>query len=232
MVSSEPATTCALVTIRPGATAQPEPSTPRPQAVPSTRTTERRRGSTSGSVAIAASGAGHRRRRADYRRRRVDPVERVQDRPRRRQDLVEAAQDQRLLDVGAQARGSRRVQGDRAEDPGEPQRDRGDQRRTAGAVGQVQDGPADHLRPQAQRKALDRDCHQRPGDQRPKRGAERRVGGLGALGQEQRAEPAAGKCAEREADQGHRADDQSLPVTPQREGEGEGDDGAVENSHH
>ena len=71
-----------------------------------------------------------------------------------------------------------RVQGDGAEDPGEAERDRGDQRRAAGPVGQVQDRAADHLRPQPQREALDRDRDQRPGQQRPERGAERRVGRL------------------------------------------------------
>ena len=38
-VSLSPATTCALVTTRPGATTQPLPSIPRPHAVPTTRTT-------------------------------------------------------------------------------------------------------------------------------------------------------------------------------------------------
>ena len=56
VVSSAPAMTWALVTIRPGRTAQPEPSIPSPQAVLSTRTTEPAAWRTSGSSAIAGFG--------------------------------------------------------------------------------------------------------------------------------------------------------------------------------
>ena len=58
VVSSWPATTWAFVTTRPGPATHPEPLTPRPQAVPSTRTTEAPAASTSGSRAIAAVGGG------------------------------------------------------------------------------------------------------------------------------------------------------------------------------
>ena len=63
VVSSWPATTCAFVTITPSPAIQPEPCTPRPQAVPSTRTTlspppaPRDRGR-SWSPAAARRGAG------------------------------------------------------------------------------------------------------------------------------------------------------------------------------
>ncbi len=57
VVSLSPATTCALVTTRPGAAIQPDPSTPSPQAVPSTRTTLSPAACTSGSCAIFESGA-------------------------------------------------------------------------------------------------------------------------------------------------------------------------------
>src|SRR5205823_371490 len=56
VVSSSPATTWALVTTRPGAATQPEPSTPRPHAVPSTLVTESPAASTPGAEAIAGSG--------------------------------------------------------------------------------------------------------------------------------------------------------------------------------
>jgi hypothetical protein len=58
IVSSWPATTCALVTTTPGRTTQPEPSTPRPQAVPRMRTTLGAAARTCGSRATAARGAG------------------------------------------------------------------------------------------------------------------------------------------------------------------------------
>ena len=136
-----------------------------------------------------------------------------------------------LLDVGPQPVGAGRVQGDGAEDPGEAERDRGDQRRTTGPVGQVQGRAPDHLRPQPQGEALDRDGDEGPGQQRPERCAERRVGRLGALGEDQRAEAAAGKGAGAEADQRHRPDDQPLPIAPDRQGEGEGDDRPIQNGH-
>ena len=223
--------TWALVTTRPGRTAQPEPSTPSPQAVPSTRTTAAAGAQHLGVGGDRRVGTGDRGGGAAHRRRRVDPVERVQDRAGGRQHLVEAAQDQRLLDVGAQAGGSRRVQGDGAEDPGEAERDRRDQGGAAGAVGQVQGRPADQPRPQAQREALDRDRDQRSGQQGPQSGAERRVRRLRALGEEQRAQAAAGKGSEGEADQGQGADDQALPVAPEPEGDGEGDDRPIEHGH-
>src|SRR5213079_3461083 len=53
-VSSSPATTWALVTTTPGRATQPEPSTPRPHAVPSTLTTLRDARRTPGRRAIAA----------------------------------------------------------------------------------------------------------------------------------------------------------------------------------
>ena len=53
---SMPATTCALVTTSPRLTTQPEPSTPRPQAIPVTRTTLFDARTTSGSFASPFSG--------------------------------------------------------------------------------------------------------------------------------------------------------------------------------
>ena len=145
VVSSSPATTWALVTIRPGRAAQPEPSTPSPQAVPSTRTTEPPAPTTSGSV-------GDRRRRARATGAAGPMIEGAgstrssafRTGARGRQHFVEAAQDHRALDVGAQPRGPRRVQGDGAEDPGQrpapPRRSaprRPPRRRGAGAVPRI-----------------------------------------------------------------------------------------------
>ena len=144
-VSSSPATTWALVTTMPGAATQPEPSTPRPQAVPSTRTTEAPARRTSGSVALARVGAAERRRRADDRGRRVDPVERVEDRARRA-----AGRWLRLRRISERWTSSRRlavpgrVQGDGAEDPDHAEGDAGDEGGAAGAVGEVQAAIADH----------------------------------------------------------------------------------------
>ena len=167
----------------------------------------------------------HRRGRPDDRRRRIDAVERVQDRARGRQHFVEAAQDQRALHVGTQAGGPRRVQDNRPEDPDQPQRDRGDQGRAAGAVGEVQHPPApDQPRAQPQGEALQGDRDEGSGDKGAKRGAERRVGRRRPLVEHQRRDPAARKRPQRKADQGERADDQPLAVAPEAQRQGEGDD--------
>ena len=122
--------------------------------------------------------SGHLGRRTGYRGSRIDPVERVQHRPRGRKHVVEAAQDHRALDVSAEAGGARRVQGDGAEHPDEAERDRGDQRRPTCPVRKVQRLPADHPSPQPQRKALQGYRHNRPDQQRPQRGEQRRVRGI------------------------------------------------------
>ena len=83
----------------------------------------------------------------------------------------------------------------------------------------LQEGPADELFPQAEGEALDRHRHQRPDQQRPERGAERRVGRVRALGQQQRADPAAEEGAGAEAEQGQGADDQALSIAPQGQGQ-------------
>ena len=64
VVSSSPATTWALVTTRPGPATQPEPSTPRPQAVPSTLTRRVARGADLRIVDRRRGRAAARRRRA------------------------------------------------------------------------------------------------------------------------------------------------------------------------
>ena len=58
LVSRSPATTCAAVTTFPGAATQPEPSTPRPHAVPSTRTTLGAASRTPGRRSTPGSGGG------------------------------------------------------------------------------------------------------------------------------------------------------------------------------
>ena len=59
---------------------------------------------------------------------------------------------------------------------------------------------------------------ERPDQQRPDRPAERRVGRVGALREDQRPEPAPQERPDREAAEGQRADDQPLPVPPQTRG--------------
>ena len=98
-----PATTWAAVTTMCGRATQPEPSTPRPQAVPVIRTTLARRACTRGRREHARVGRRRRRRRPGDLRERVDARERAQHRARRR-ELVQPLQDRRLLHLGAELR--------------------------------------------------------------------------------------------------------------------------------
>ena len=69
-----------------GAATQPLPSTPRPQAVPNTRTTLRLAASTAGLARIRRVGADTSAAGPRTRGQRIDPGQRVQDRSRRRQN--------------------------------------------------------------------------------------------------------------------------------------------------
>ena len=142
---------------------------PSPQAVLSTRTTEPPGvedvgvgGDRSGrAAAIGVAGPV-------IDGRRVDPVEHVEHPAGRRQHVVELAQDHRVLDVGAQLRRPRRVQGDGAEDPGETQRHRADQRRPTRPVGPVHaPGWRISRRRSASAKPLQRHRRQRPDQSAP-----------------------------------------------------------------
>ena len=119
VVSSSPATTCALVTTSPEPATHPDPSTPSPQAVPRTLTTLSPARCTSGSVAIARSGA---RTVASGPGcwPWVDVPEHVQHRPRRRQDVVQLARigSSEARDAGP-ARRARASEGHGTEDPGD-----------------------------------------------------------------------------------------------------------------
>ena len=177
-------------------------------------------------------GRGHRRRRSDDRGSRIDPVQRVEDRPRGRQHLVEAAQDQRALHVGAQLGGAGRVQRNRPEHPGQPQRHRGDQSRSARPVGEVQEAlAANQPSSQVEREALQGHRHQGTRHQRPQGRAQRRVGRLRPLVEHQWAQPAADERADPEPEQRQRSDDQSLPESPEAEGQGESHDRPIQNRH-
>ena len=81
VVSVSPATTCALVTTSPGPATQPLPSIPRPQACPTIRTTAGLAAITPWARRIAMSGAGTVGGATVDARQRVDPPERVEDRP-------------------------------------------------------------------------------------------------------------------------------------------------------
>ena len=166
--------TWALVTTRSGAATQPEPSTPRPQAVPRTRTTERRAATTSGSATMAPSGRATGTAGPEIDGAGSTLLERVQDRPRGRQQVVEVAEDQRPLDVAAQLRRSRGCGGRR---PRTPRRARGRRRRSARrrrrrrAACSVR--PADHPLAEAEGDALERhrDERLRPAAPRARRTA-------------------------------------------------------------
>ena len=137
-MSSSPAMTWALVTDEAGRR-RPSPS-PRSRARRRCRAREDR-GPPRLHVRVVGDrrvGGRDRGRRPEDRGRRVDPVERVEDRARGRHQLVEAAQDQRALHVWrADCRCPARA-GRRRRRPRPARAPRGDERRAAGAVGQVQ----------------------------------------------------------------------------------------------
>ena len=216
--------TWALVTTMPGSATQPEPSTPRPQALPRTRTTERSAPRTSGSLRTRTSGgptgvvgptidgAGSTRSRA------------LSTGPVGGSSSLRLRMISERCTSPRRCGGARSVQGDGAEHPDGSEGDAGDERGAAGAVGEVQAmAAADHLRPQSQRHALQGDRDQRPDDQRPQRREQRRVRRMGPVTQHQRRQPAADEGPEGEPDQGQEADDQALPVAPDADGEREGD---------
>ena len=142
-MSSSPATTWALVTTRPGAATQPEPSIPSPQAVPRTRTTER-----AGRHHVRVGDDLRVRRRHRGRRARRSTAPGRPGRARCRTAPEGGSTSLRLLRITeccTSARSCDRpgcVQGDCAEDPDQPQGNRGNQRGAAGAVGTVQSAPS------------------------------------------------------------------------------------------
>ena len=97
-----PATTWAFVTTRFGAATQPEPPTPRPHAVPTTRKTLSLARRTPGLASSA--GSGRDAAPAPGSPERVDPRDRVEQ-PRRRDALVDLAEDPRPLHLLASCPG-------------------------------------------------------------------------------------------------------------------------------
>ena len=153
-VSCSPATTCAFVSTSPGATTQPEPSMPRPHAVPTTRTTlPAERGDRRSPRRRAAAAARPARSGPRPSRQRVDPGERVEHDAGRRHQLVQAAQDRRALDVAAQRCAARERERHHAEHPRDAERHRRAQqprrarRRAARGRGRAAPGAAACPRP-------------------------------------------------------------------------------------
>ena len=225
-MSSCPATTCAFVTTSSLPATQPLPSTPRPQAVPSTFTTLRPAASTSGSRAIFGVRRRHVRRRAADRRERVEAGERLEDRPRRRQHRVELPQDRRALDGLAQVARARSLKRYRADDPHQEQPQAGEQRGAAHPVQHsellrqpVAQLKAEHLEPRGQ---------QRSEQQRPDQGEQRGVRRMRTVLEQERSEARADERPGGKARQRQASGDQPLAVAPDREEHGEGDDDPVE----
>ena len=120
---------------------------------------------------------------------------------------------------------------DGAEYPDQPERRGGDQQRPAGPVSDVGDRTADHPRAQPVGEGLQRDRDERADQQRPHRGAERRVGRLRPLVEDPGADPASEEGPEAEADQSQRPDDQSLLIAPDGESQDEADYHPVQDGH-
>ena len=136
---SIPATTCALVTTRPGPATQPEPSMPSPQAVPTTRTTLRAASLTPAESSTAGVGRVHACRGPRERGERVDLRERV-DQAVRRHLLVELREDRRVLGVVAQVGLLREIEEHGADGPAEREARDGAEDAAADVVEQAQAG--------------------------------------------------------------------------------------------
>ena len=229
VVSSWPATTWAFVTTRPLPATQPLPCTPSPQAVPSTRTTLRRAARTSGSSAIAGSGArtsgwGPRMPGNGSKRASV-----LSSGPLGRQRGVELLEDHRALDRLAQLARARGVQGHRSGQPHQPEPDRGHQHRAAYAVERAQPLPE----PAAQAKAqhLQRRGQDAADQQRAHQSEQRRVRRTRTLGEEHRPHSRAEEAAGHEPGERECANDQALRVPPDGHDEREGHDDPVDPGH-
>ena len=208
----------------------PLPSTPSPQAVPNTRTTLWRAARTPGLARMRALGRRDVGGGTVDRRERIEARQRVEDRARRGQDLVQGAQDRRVLDVGAQRPRRRRVQGDGADDPGDPQADARGQR---GAEEPVH-GPQSRdpqRRAHAGAQPLQAAGEHATGQQRAEQAEQRRVGRAIPLAEQQRGQAGAEERAHREPGQRQRADDEPLHVAVEGQEHGEADDDPVQRTH-
>ena len=170
-----PATTCAFVTTSSDRAIQPEPSMPRPQAMPEIRTTLAGR---RGDVRIPGDRRlrrRHLRRRPDEDAERIDAFERLEQ-PLGRKLLIDAGEDLGLLNRAAKLRLSRQVEEHRADGPGENEASRRAEQHARDGVEGAQAG--DHAQRRAQRHAEDsREARQeRPSQDRAAESNERRVG--------------------------------------------------------
>ena len=187
-------------------------------------------------VLDAASGENPSRRRRHvrfrtaHRRDRVDPRERVQQRPRGRQQLVQLLEDRRALDVLAQHRRSRRLVGHRPDDPRDPERHRGRQRRAEHAVDHPQPGHSQE-NAGARPETLEAAGQHRAREQRPDQAEQRRVLRVRAARQHERPEVTSEERADAEADQRQGADDEALGVAIQGKQHREGHDQPVDFCH-
>ena len=125
--------TWAFVTTTPGPAIQPDPSMPRPHALPVMRTTERLAAWTSGSLDDRRIGRAHVGLGALDRARGVDPAKRVQESARRRGDVVQRDEDGRALHRFADLARvlARQVEGNGSEDPGGEERQPEEEERAA-----------------------------------------------------------------------------------------------------
>ena len=168
-----PATTCAAVTTTCGRATQPEPSTPRPQAVAVIRTTLGCARRDRGRRERAVVGRRERRHRAGDLRERVDARERAQHGARRR-ELVQLLQDGRLLHLGAQRGLAGQLEQDGAP---RPRRGRGRVRRPRSGRPSSR-APSAAGSPPARRARTSRRCR-RPTGARLRRPARRRAPATG-----------------------------------------------------
>jgi hypothetical protein len=121
------------------------------------------------------------------RREGVEARQRLEERARGRQDGVELLEDRRPLDRLAELAGTRRLERHRARDPDEEEPQARDERAAAEAVERseavaqpVSQVEAEQLEHGRERAADEQGAHERH---------ERRVGGLRAVREQQRAEP-------------------------------------------
>ena len=186
-----------------------------------------------GDAARRDDAAGRRRHvggRPAHRRQRVDPRERMQERPRRRQQLVELLEDRRALDVVAEHRRARRLERDRADDPRDPERHRSGQDRAEHAVDEAEPRhPQEHAG--ARPEPLQAAGQHRAGEQRAHQPEQRRVLGVRAAGQHERREVGAEERSEAEPEQRQGADDEPLRVAVERQQHRERHDQPVDFRH-
>ena len=235
VVSLSPATTCALVTTRPGAAIQPDPSTPRPQAVPSTRTTPALAAWTSGSRAIFESGAAT---------SGLGPWTATRGSIRWSALISELEGGNALLSARrieerctavrspcAPGAFSATAPKSQARPSASATRSTAPPEDSAIAIPRRRPRLAEQASPDGDRDSLQRHGHDPADQQRAREGGGRRVGRVRAVGQERGAEAAADEGADREAPEAEHAHDQALLVPPERHRQGEGDDHPIEAGH-